>query len=89
MGDSYPTCNLNPEKMMSNDTTYNGWRNQSTWLVNLWFTPSSSDLEWIREALEERVGELANSENTTDNFLSDLIDLQAIDWNELAKHLEP
>lgn len=74
---------------MSNDTTYNGWRNQSTWLVNLWFTPSSSDLEWIREALEERVGELANSENTTDNFLSDLIDLQAIDWNELAKHLEP
>lgn len=74
---------------MSNDTTYNGWRNQSTWLVNLWFTPSSSDLEWIREALEERVGELANSENKIDNFLSDLIDLQAIDWNELAKHLEP
>jgi hypothetical protein len=74
---------------MSNDTTYNGWRNRSTWLVNLWFTPSSSDLEWIREALEERVGELANSKNTIDNFLSDLINLQAIDWNELAEHLEP
>ena len=74
---------------MSGDTTYNGWRNRSTWLINLWFIPCSLDhLESIRKALEERVGELANSKDTVENYLSDLIDLQAIDWDEIAKHLE-
>ena len=75
--------------MSQDDTTYNGWRNRSTWLVNLWFNPSSSDLEWIKDALEEWVSDLTNSKNVIDNFFADQINLQEIDWKELAEHLEP
>ena len=72
---------------MSNES-YNGWRNRSTWLINLWFSPNPSDLEWIQESLEERVNELSNSGDIMDQFLADHINLQEIDWQELAEHLE-
>jgi len=73
---------------VSNDSTYNGWSNHSTWLVNVWFSPTSSDLEGIKESLEQKVNDLANSGDIMNQFLSDQINLEEIDWKELAEHLE-
>ena len=61
---------------------YNGWTNRETWLVNVWFDPmTKSDLDAIREQLEEAVDDLPG-------YLSDFINLEAIDWRELAEHLD-
>ena len=68
--------------------TYNGWSNHSTWLVNVWFNPTSSDLEGIKESLEQKVNDLANSGDIMNQFLSDQINLEEIDWKELTEHLE-
>ena len=71
------------------NTKYNGWTNRSTWLINLWCEPhTTSDLDWIKEELEERSSDLANSENVCDKILSDMLDLQAINWDELKEHVE-
>lgn len=70
--------------------TYNGWSNRSTWLINIWYEPTyKSDLEWIKDELEAKVDELANSELVTDKILADMIDLQEIDWDELAEIHQP
>tara|TARA_R100001086_G_C11747349_1_gene234284 strand:+ start:466 stop:747 length:282 start_codon:yes stop_codon:yes gene_type:complete len=71
------------------DNTYNGWTNRATWLINLWYEPhTTSDLDWIKEELEERSASLANSENVCDKILSDMLNLQEIDWDELKEHVE-
>jgi len=71
------------------DTKYNGWTNRATWLINLWYEPNTtSDLDWIKDELEERASDLSNSENVCDKILSDMLDLQAIDWDELKEHVE-
>ena len=70
------------------DTTYNGWSNRATWLVNVWFSPQRKDLDWIREELEERVDQLANSADSMNKCLADIINLNDIDWIELRETLE-
>jgi len=58
---------------------FNNWTNYETWLVNVWTNPESkSDLEAIKEALEEQY------EAMEPGVLKDMIDMTAIDWEELA-----
>ena len=72
-----------------NNNTYNGWTNRATWLINLWYEPDTeSDLDWIKEELEERSSDLANSENVCDKILADMLNLQEINWDELKEHVE-
>lgn len=75
--------------MNNTDTKYNGWTNRSTWLINAWYEPTyKSDLDWIKDELEQKVTDLANSELVTDKILADMINLQEIDWDELKEHIE-
>lgn len=60
------------------DSTYNGWTNRETWLVNVWFNPESkSDVEFAREVLGEEYDNMPNG------VLKDMIDINAINWDEL------
>jgi len=61
---------------------YNGWSNRETWLVNLWFNPESKDdVQSARATMEEDYESLSG-------IFRDMIDLSAIDWDELESHFD-
>lgn len=63
------------------DTTYNGWTNRATWLVNVWFNPESrEDVQYARETLEAAIDDLPD-------FLRDFVDSD-INWNELENQFD-
>jgi hypothetical protein len=63
--------------------SYNGWSNRETWLVSVWYNPESKeDVESIRYMLEEQYDEIP------DGPLKDMVNLDAVDWKELASHFE-
>lgn len=65
------------------DTTYNGWTNRATWLVNLWGNPESrEDVHMLRGDLEAQYDEMPNG------ILKDMLDLSEINWEELESHFE-
>lgn len=65
------------------NTQYNGWTNRETWLVNVWFNPESkSDVYFAKEMLEEQY------DNIPDGPLKDMIDINAINWDELESYFE-
>lgn len=75
-------------------TTYNGWTNRETWLVNIWFGDYFAELAeegdtidagFIRDHVESYVDELVPASS----FVADLLDMSAIDWDELAEHYAP
>lgn len=76
-------------------TTYNGWANRETWLVNVWFGDyfaalaeegETIDADYIRDFVDEHVSEATGGQS---GFVNDLLDLSGIDWNELAEHYAP
>ena len=63
--------------------SYNGWTNRETWLVNIWFNPESrEDVQYAREVLEEQY------DNLPDGVLKDMVDLSAVNWDELEDHFD-
>lgn len=74
----------------------NGWTNRETWLVNLWFGDSFAVMQddgeeitadYIRETVEQYIEE--NLGAPRHGFIMDMMDLGAIDYDELAAHYAP
>lgn len=71
----------------SYDTTYNGWTNRETWLVNLHFgdmwnednPPDSPD------AIRDLVYDVCE-ECVSNTFVMDMMGLCYVDWHELYEH---
>lgn len=77
-----------------NDTTYNGWFNYETWLVNLWLTndapgvepgTSAEDFKFlVEDMIEDQIG-------VPTGLLYDLLKsaVDSVDWHELEGHHAP
>lgn len=72
------------------DNTCNGWRNAATWTVNLWFGDMWAAMaedgeaitaEMCRDFVEDHVRDVIGEDN---GFIWDMMDLRAVDWEELA-----
>ena len=66
------------------NNTYSGWKNRETWLVNLWYGDTWDCVEDVRMTeilLEEKYEALGNG------ILRDMIDWEAIDWEQLRSHV--
>lgn len=64
------------------DTTYNGWTNRETWLINVWFNPESKeDVLLAQDQFEEVYDNLPD-------FMKDFVDSTAINWEELSEYFE-
>ena len=71
---------------------YSGWKNRETWLVGLWFGDIFDNTEgdgetWDADQIKEWVTDYVYEQ--TENiggFIGDLIDINQIDWRELADH---
>lgn len=70
---------------------YNGWSNRETWLVNLHWGDNSDeyvgwykDVDELAEGIKNMVYEYVE-EQAKDTFISDMINLNSIDWQELAE----
>lgn len=63
--------------------SYNGWSNRETWLVNVWMNPESrDDVLMAKDYLEEQYDAMP------DGPLKDMIDFNAINWDELESHFD-
>jgi hypothetical protein len=74
----------------------NGWKNRETWLVNLWFGDNfamdaddgvESTAEYIESMVTDYIEE--NLGAPRHGFIMDMMDLGAIDYDELAAHYAP
>jgi hypothetical protein len=65
------------------DNLYNGWRNRETWLVNVWFAPTTrDDVEFIKENLQDEYDAMPNG------ALKDMCAFSEIDWDELKEAVD-
>lgn len=69
----------------------NGWKNRETWLVNLWFGDNFAmdaddgiavTADYIRETVETYVNDFVPASS----FIADMMDMNAINYDELASH---
>ena len=85
---------------MTTDTTYNGWKNKETWLVNIWYMDSMRDFHAdmdqyhvepneLKEAVMYIAEECEVLSSLPAGLLSDFINTcwGEVDWNSLADHL--
>lgn len=73
------------------DTTYNGWRNRETWLVNMWFLDCVTEpmtAGSIQEMVEEALEEALTNTGAMKGFITDMMKGERIDWEELAAHTQ-
>jgi len=75
----------------------NGWKNRETWLVNVWFGDNFAmdaddgveiTADYIRDIVENYVDEIIGRGDGS-GFVRDMLDLGAIDYDELAAHYAP
>lgn len=73
-----------------------GWKNRETWLVNLWFGDNFAmdaddgieiTADYIRETVESYIEE--NLGAPRHGFIMDMMDLGAIDYDELGNAYAP
>ena len=73
------------------DTTYNGWTNRETWLINLHYEGLSDMFEERNiEALADCIKEYVWSEFEEADMpavFRDMVDLGIVNWLELATHI--
>jgi hypothetical protein len=71
----------------------NGWKNRETWLVNIWFGDMfQMELEdgieitagYIEDVVTNYLDETLGRGNGDAGFIRDMLDLGAIDYDELA-----
>ena len=75
-------------------TTYNGFTNYNTWLVNLWLSESFEDnisREQLRETVEMYIDEIIGVDSYSSmasGFLNDIITnfMNEVNWIELEEH---
>lgn len=76
--------------------SYNGWKNRETWLVNIWFGDSFTMMQedgvqitadFIQSDVENYLDEIIGRGDGF-GFVRDMMDLNAIDYDELASHYE-
>lgn len=80
------------------DNTCNGWRNAATWTVGLWFNDQWASMaedgvevtpELCRDDVENYVEELIGKIQGGNGFVWDMLDLNSVDWYQLAEHHSP
>ena len=69
-------------------TTYNGWTNRETWVINLHFGEYFQEVandgqQLLADYMEGTLWEMLEEANIPPVFL-DLIDLGVVNWHELA-----
>ncbi len=69
---------------------YNGWSNRETWLVNLWFEEwfeqyKRDGFELTPQFIKSTIEEYVDSFEIGSSFITDMINLSGIDWNQLSE----
>jgi hypothetical protein len=71
-------------------TDYNGWTNRETWIINLYLGDYFQDVandgqHLMADYIEETVWDMLDDADIPAMF-KDMIDLGAVNWQELADH---